>query len=712
MEKNEGSSGAAYMQNRELSWLRFNERVLEEAQDPEVPLFERLKFFSIFSNNLDEFFMIRVGSLYDLSAEKGSEVTDNKTGMTAREQIKAVYEVVRPLYLQRDRTYSELRKLMYQEGIHHLAFSELTDTELEYIREYFSRYIQPVLSPQIVDNHHPFPFVPNKKLFVALQLESRGKDCLGLIPVPAEVPELIFLPGEEIRFVPSVKVIYEYAKQVFDLYNVLDKVIFCVTRNADISVEDQDIDMTEDFRSVMKKLLKKRRSLEIVRLELNKKIRGWMKETLCSKLHISEDAILISRAPILMNFESQITYILDEKRKKGYYYKPFRPQAPSELSPRESIIAQVMKQDVLLSYPYESMDPFLRMIKEASEDSSVISIKITIYRVAQRAKLVEYLCAAAENGKEVVVLIELRARFDEQNNIDWSEHLEEAGCRLIYGIGEYKVHSKVCLITRKFKGDYLYIAQIGTGNYNEKTTELYTDFSLITANQEIGRDASNFFKNMTISNLSGEYQHLLVAPNSMKDRIIELIEAETAKGEDGRIAFKVNSVTDYEIIRKLRDASCAGVRIDMIVRGICCILPGIPGETEHIRVTSIVGRFLEHSRIYRFGTGTEQKLYISSADFMTRNMDRRVEVACPILAGAIRDRLNTAFDSMLYDTEKARVMQQDGSYERKPGNLNRINIQELFIEEANRKARLAAPERPLKAFFRDLRQRASLYLFQ
>jgi polyphosphate kinase len=334
------------------------------------------------------------------------------------------------------------------------------------------------------------------------------------------------------------------------------------------------------------------------------------------------------------------------------------------------------------------MEPFLRMIREASEDSSVVSIKITIYRLAQRAKLVEYLCAAAENGKEVVVLIELRARFDEQNNIDWSERLEEAGCRLIYGIGEYKVHSKVCLITRKVFGDYMYITQVGTGNYNEKTTELYTDFSLITANQEIGRDVANFFKNMTISNLRGEYKHLMVAPYSMKSRIIELIEEETAKKEDGRIGMKVNSVTDLDIIQKLREASRAGVKIEMLVRGICCILPGVPGETDNIHITSVVGRFLEHSRIFRFGVGSEQKLFLSSADIMTRNMERRVEIACPIYSEPVRDKINEMFDSLFYDTEKARIMQPDGTYRKKPEKLNRINIQELFIDDAKRKARV------------------------
>ena len=687
MGKSDYSANNSYMQNRELSWLRFNERVLQEAQDPEVPLFERLKFVSIFSNNLDEFFMIRVGSLYDLYVDDKVSATDNKTGMTAKEQLKAIYKAAGPLYLQRDSTYTEIRRLMKEEGIHHLALSELTDTEQEYLKEYFVRYILPVLSPQIVDNHHPFPFIPNKKPFIALHLENKNKDNLGLIPVPASVPELIFLPGEEIRFVPSVKIICEYSEFVFDTYSVRDKSVFYVTRNADISIEDQDIDLIEDFRNVMKRLLKKRKSLEIIRVEFEKKISGWLKETLSSRLKVEQEQIFISRTPISMNFDSQIAAIIDEKQKRNYYYTPFQPQPSPEVSAHESMIAHVCRKDVLLSYPYESMEPFLRMIKEASEDSSVASIKITIYRLAQKAKLVEYLCTAAENGKEVVVLIELRARFDEQNNIDWSERLEEAGCRLIYGIGDYKVHSKICLITKKTFGDYMYITQVGTGNYNEKTMELYTDFSFITANQDIGRDAANFFKNMTISNLSGEYKHLMVAPNSMKSRIIELIEEETAKKEDGRIALKVNSVTDLDIIQKLKEASCAGVKIDMMVRGICCILPGVAGETDNINIVSIVGRFLEHSRIFRFGIGSEQKLYISSADIMTRNMERRVEVACPIYSEAVKDKINEMFNSMFYDTEKARVMQHDGTYKRKPANLNQINIQELLIEDAKRRAR-------------------------
>ncbi len=693
MEKRDDPVNNSYMQNRELSWLRFNERVLQEAQDPEVPLFERLKFVSIFSNNLDEFFMIRVGSIFDLYAENGAAVIDNKSGMTVKEQLKVIYKAVRTLYLQRDMTYTEIRRLMKEQGIHHLALSDITEMENEYLKEYFSRYILPVLSPQIVDNHHPFPFIPNKKPYIALHLENKNKAYLGLIPVPSTVPELIFFPGEEIRFVPSVKIISEYSDFVFNMYAIKDKNIFYVTRNADISMEDQDIDLIEDFRSVMKKLLKKRKSLEIVRVEFEKKISGWLKDALCSKLNVEQEQILISRTPISMNFDSLIAGIIDEKQKRNYYYKPFQPQPSPEISAHESVIAQVCRKDIVLSYPYESMEPFLRMIKESAEDSSVVSIKITIYRLAQRAKLVEYLCAAAENGKEVVVLIELRARFDEQNNIDWSVRLEEAGCRLIYGIGEYKVHSKVCLITRKVFGDYMYITQVGTGNYNEKTTELYTDFSLMTANQEIGRDAANFFKNMTISNLSGEYKHLLVAPNSMKNRIIELIEEETAKKEEGRIAFKVNSITDFEIIEKLKEASCAGVKIDLLVRGICCILPGIEGATENINIISIVGRFLEHSRIFRFGIGVEQKLYISSADIMTRNMQRRVEVVCPIYSEAMKDKINELFDSMFYDTEKARALQKDGTYQRRPENLNRINIQELFIQDAKKRARvLPEPE--------------------
>lgn len=696
MEKHDTAHSYSCMQNRELSWLRFNERVLQEAQDPSVPLFERLKFISIFSSNLDEFFMIRVGSLVDLAGQKEA-VVDNKTGMTAQEQLKQIYEEVKPLYMQRDMSYFEIQKQMAAHGIRHLALSELDGEEQNYLKEYFRRYIMPILSPQIVDNHHPFPFIPNKRPFVAMHLGNKNKDLLGLIPVPDTIPELIFLPGEGTRFVPSVKIIYEYADMIFDMYLIRDKLVFYVTRNADISFDDEDIDMVDDFRNIMKKLLKKRNHLEIVRMETEHKINGWLKDTLCEKLKITPEQIFLSRTPILMNFDGSIAAVIDHNLKSKLYYKPFQPQTTPEIASRESIISQVCRKDMLLSYPYESMEPFLRMIKEAASDSSVVSIKITIYRLAHKTKLVEYLCSAAENGKEVVVLIELRARFDEQNNIDWSERLEEAGCRLIYGIGDYKVHSKICLITRKSFGDYMYITQVGTGNYNEKTTTLYTDFSLITSDQNIGRDAANFFKNMTISNLKGEYEHLLVAPFSMKNKILQLIEEETEKKDEGRIAIKVNSVTDIDIIEKLKEASCAGVKINMIVRGICCILPGVPNETENIQIISIVGRFLEHSRIFRFGTGKDQKIYLSSADIMTRNMQRRVEVACPIYAEPIRDRINEMFDGMFYDTEKARVMQSDGTYRKKPDKLNQINIQELLIAEAKRKAiTQTKPERKIK----------------
>lgn len=692
MEKNAANKGACpYMQNRELSWLRFNERVLQEAEDPDVPLFERLKFVSIFSNNLDEFFMIRVGSLFDLLGQK-EEVVDNKTGFTVADQLKKIYDAVRPLYRQRDAAYTEIKKQMKELGIRHLEPGELTAEEQKYLKDHFRRYIMPILSPQIVDNHHPFPFIPNKKPCVALHLEYKNKGHLGLIPVPDTVPELIFLPGERIRFIPSVKAILAYADLVFDTYPIRERTVFYVTRNADISFEDADIDMIGDFRSTMKKLLKKRSRLEVVRVELEQKAGEWMKHTLCERLQVRPEQVFISRTPVSINYDAMIAARLDDHAKRALYHKLFLPAASADVFPNESIISQAGRKDILLSYPYESMEPFLRLIREASADSSVVSVKITIYRLAQKAKLIEYLCNAAENGKEVVVLIELRARFDEQNNIDWSERLEEAGCRLVYGFGEYKVHSKVCLIMRRSHGDYMYITQVGTGNYNEKTTELYTDYSLITANQDIGRDAANFFKNMTVSNLQGRYHHLLVGPNSMKDQIMELIEEEAEKGEEGRIAFKLNSITDIDIIKKLRDASCAGVKIDLLVRGICCVLPGIPGETENIRITSIVGRFLEHSRIFRFGSGKEQKLYISSADLMTRNMQRRVEVACPIYSEAVRERINEMFDAMFYDTEKARAMQSDGTYRKKEADRQvRINIQELLIEQARIRA-IARPD--------------------
>ena len=669
-----------YTQNRELSWLRFDQRVLEEARDEKVPLLERMKFISIFTSNLDEFFMIRVGSLYDM-ASVGSNKTDAASCMTPTEQLDAIYDAVAPLYKERDKTYQEIRKQLIPYGIRHLHIKDLENSEKKFLKKYFKEQVLPLLSPQIVDVNHPFPHLPNKEVYVVANLTLDNKTMMGLVPLPRFIPQIIYLPGEGLRFVRMERVIMEYLDLIFDQYQVSDKNYICVTRNADISPDDEAYADSEDFRYIMKETLHKRRRMAVVRLEVANPLSKEMEQYFCEKFNITEKCIFRTKMPMKFDYIFEIIDKAPDAMKRSLIDEAFTPQ-PSPSVSGGSVMAQVKKQDILLYYPFESMDPFLRLIKEAAYDPDVMTIKITIYRLAKKTRLVEYLCAAAENGKEVTVLIELRARFDEQNNIDWSERMEEAGCKIIYGFEGYKVHSKICLITYRSRNEIKYITQIGTGNYNEKTAKLYTDFSLMTANQEIGEDAAVFFKNMAIGNLYGVYKHLIVSPTSLKPKVLYLMDQEIKKGSEGRIIMKMNSVTDMDFIHKVAEASKAGVKIDLIVRGICCVLPGIPGETENVRVTSIVGRFLEHPRVFVFGTGSEQKIYIGSADMMTRNTEKRVEVACPIYNENIKKRLVRSLNIMLADNVKAREMLPDGTYQKKKIVERSINSQAVFMQEA------------------------------
>ncbi|MBU5626943.1 polyphosphate kinase 1 [Oscillibacter sp. MSJ-2] len=670
-----------YMQNRELSWLRFNERVLMEATDESVPLLERLKFAAIFTSNLDEFFMIRVGSLHDLSLIKKGAV-DNKTGLSAEEQLQKIYQAVGPLTVEKDEIYARLNSQLCSYGITALKLEELEKSEQKYIKQLYQNEIDPILSPQIVDSHHPFPHLVNKVLHIGARLKGKGPEVFGVIPVPASLPEVVYLPGADVRYVFTEDIILSQVEKIFKSYDVEEKTVFCITRNADITPNDENFEVDEDFRNKMKKLLRQRTKLAAVRLELSCGVSGQFLQYFCEKLLLSREQVYVTHSPMKLSFAFSLPDHVDSLVRRNLVYPDFAPQRT--LPAGESVLRQAAKGDLLLSYPFESMEPFLQLLREASRDDSVISIKISIYRLASRAKLVEYLCAAAENGKDVTVLIELRARFDEQNNIDWSQRLEEAGCRILYGFDAYKVHSKVCLITRKERSGISYVTQIGTGNYNEKTAAQYTDLSYITANLDIGNDANEFFKNMAIGNLRGNYQHLLVAPYAMKDRLIELIDGEIRKGSQGRIFLKLNSITDLDLIQKLREASRSGVRIEMIVRGICCILPGVAGETENIQVTSIVGRYLEHSRIYLFGSGEDEKMYLSSADFMTRNMDRRVEVGCPVYSRSAREKIHRLIEAQRLDNVKARRMGSDGIYRPVPGSHAPLNSQEVLMEDAQR----------------------------
>ncbi|HJA06078.1 MAG TPA: polyphosphate kinase 1 [Candidatus Mediterraneibacter pullicola] len=669
-----------YTQNRELSWLRFNERVLEEARDEKTPLMERMKFVAIFTSNLDEFFMIRVGSLYDMAALDGKK-TDSRSGMTPRQQLEAIYRAIAPLYKERDKTYAEIKKQLTPYGVCGLGFKELEQQEKKYVKKYFKEQILPVLSPQIVDANHPFPHLLNKEIYVVAQLKQDGKSMLGIVPVPQYITDVLYLPGNDVRYIRMEKVIMEYLELVFEQYEVSEKNYICVTRNADISPDDELYADNGDFRRIMQETLHKRRRMAVVRLETASPLSKEMEKYFCEKFKITSECIFRTKMPMKLGFIFAIADKLPETMKRSLINKPFAPQPSASLA-EGSVMEQVKRKDVLLSYPYESMDPFLQLIKEAASDPDVMTIKITIYRLAKKARLVEYLCAAAENGKEVTALIELRARFDEQNNIDWSERMEEAGCRVIYGFEGYKVHSKICLITYRNKNEIRYITQVGTGNYNEKTAKMYTDYSLMTSNQEIGEDAAVFFKNMSISNLDGVYNHLIVSPTSLKQKVLALMDEEIAKGENGRIIMKMNSVTDMDFIRKTAEASQAGVKVDLIVRGICCILPGIPGRTENLHVTSIVGRYLEHPRVFVFGAGADAKVYIGSADMMTRNTENRVEVACPIYDSGIRRRLIRDLQVMLSDNVKARRMGSDGTYRKKKQDGELVNAQEIFMRDA------------------------------
>ena len=669
-----------YTQNRELSWLKFNQRVLEEAKDSSVPLLERMKFVSIFTSNLDEFFMIRVGSLYDMSLTDNSTI-DSRSGMNPKEQLDAIFAAVAPLYKERDKTYSEIKKLLNPYGVCGLSIKELEQQEKKYVKKYFKDQILPILSPQIVDANHPFPHLLNKELYVIASLKQNGTSMIGIVPVPQFVSDILYLPGHDIRYIRMEKVIMEYLDVVFDKYEVSNKNYICVTRNADVSPDDEALEINDDFRLLMQETLHKRRRMAVVRMETAEPLDKELEKYFCDKFKITPAQIYRTKMPMKLDYIFSIMDKVPASLKRSLIDEPFTPQ-PSRYLTDGKVIPQVKKKDILLSYPYESMDPFLRMIKEAAYDPTVLTIRITIYRLAKKARLVEYLCAAAENGKEITVLIELRARFDEQNNIDWSERLEEAGCRVIYGFEGYKVHSKICLITYRNRNNIEYITQVGTGNYNEKTATMYTDVSLITADKGIGEDAAVFFKNMSIGNLNGSYQHIIVSPTSLKPKVLSLMDEEIKKGTNGRIIMKMNSVTDVDFIQKVSEASNAGVKVDLIVRGICCILPGVKGYTENLRVTSIVGRYLEHPRIFLFGTGADQKIYIGSADMMTRNTEKRVEVACPVYDETIRKQLTHMLKIMLADNVKARELKSDGKYYMKEKGTSKVNSQEYFMREA------------------------------
>ncbi|MGE4354533.1 MAG: polyphosphate kinase 1 [Oscillospiraceae bacterium] len=672
----------SYTQNRELSWLRFNLRVLEEANDPQVPLLERLKFVSIFTSNLDEFFMIRVGSLFDLSIISPKDF-DNKTGLTPIEQLHRIYAEIPQLIETRDKLYGQVMGALSECGIRDLQPEELSAPEKKYLSQYFKASVLPILSPQIVDSRHPFPHLLSKQLYIASHMhEKKGGVSLGLIPVPDTLPPFIQMPDDPCRFVRTENLILSRAASLYGNYKPEENGILCVTRNADISFDEDKFEDIEsiDYRSHVSKLLKKRSRLGIVRLELQGQISPEFQQLLSERISVENHQIYFARAPLCMKYIFDLTSALPEEIAAPLLFDPYTPRQPMGISPNHSMIDQIRRHDRLLFFPFDSVDPFLRLLSEAAERDDVISIRITIYRLASSSKIAHILCRAAENGKEVTVLMELRARFDEANNISWSRLLEDSGCRVIYGVEDFKCHSKLCLITMRRGESIEYITQVGTGNYNEKTNTMYTDLSFMTARREIGEDATAFFRNMLVANLEGEYGTLLVSPLGIKAKLIELMDEEIAKGSEGYICIKANSMTEREVIDKLAECSQAGVQVQLILRSICCLLPGIFGKTENIHVTSIVGRYLEHSRIYCFGRGDGAKLFISSADLMTRNLVRRVEVACPIEDEQLRKYLLWILTTQLSDNIKASTMSRDGTYQRKYNSKPKLNSQRYFME--------------------------------
>ena len=669
--------------NRELSWLKFNERVLEEAENPENPLCERLTFASIYQSNLDEFYMVRVGSLVDQML-LAKDIRENKTNMTPEEQLDAILARTKKLNRKRDVVYEEIMENLEQYGVHMLNFHKIEKEDRNYLERYFEAEVAPVISPSIVGKRQPFPFLRNKEIYAVVVLETKkGKEKLGIIPCSSTgIQRLIPVPGKTGTYMLSEELILHFVSKIFKGYHIKAKSLLRITRNADIDADalyDEDL----DYREFMVELIKARKKLAPIRLELSREMDGDVVETLCEYLEVDKNYVFRGDIPLDLSFVFQIQDGL-RKRTELFYEKRI-PQKSPLFNSHEPILDQIAKKDRFLSYPYESIKPFLTMLHEAANDEDVVSIKMTLYRVAKQSKVVEALIEAAENGKEVFVLVELKARFDEENNIGWSRLLEDAGCHVIYGLDGYKVHSKLCQIMKKKDGNVEYYTQIGTGNYNEKTARLYTDLSLMTADPKIGTEAARVFQALAMGETVEDMEHLLVAPRCLQNKVLAMIDEEikhAKAGEQAYIGLKMNSLTDKRIMNKLVEASCAGVHIDMVIRGICCLIPGVKGQTENIHIISIVGHFLEHSRIYIFGTQERARIYISSADFMTRNTLRRVEVAAPIEDPDIRMQIQEMFVTMLSDNRKARIMNNKGNYKIEPSDNAPLNSQEVFLQQA------------------------------
>ena len=691
MEKEKDFKNPQYYENRELSWLKFDNRVLNEARDKSIPLLERLKFVSITSSNLDEFYRVRVGTLMD-QMEASEVIRENKTNMTSEEQVTAIIQATRDLDQKKAAIYEQLMGELEPYGVRLINFNRVSAEEGKLLETYFDQEIAPYLSANIVSKQQPFPFLKNKNIYAVASLMSKGgKTKTAIIPCSNTVfRRLIDIPTRKGTFMLSEELILHFLPKMFKSYEIREKALLRITRNADIDTEtiyDEDL----DYRDAMENLIKQRRRMNPVRMELSRELNKKMISSLCKELHVDKEHVFLTRVPLDMSFVFGLQGYLRNTAQDKLFYQRRTPRMTPELDDKSALIPQIMKKDVLLSYPFENIRSFINLLNEAAKDDSVVSIKMTLYRLADKSQIVDALVEAAalievaENGKEVVVLVELRARFDEESNIEYSRKLEEAGCRVIYGLNGYKVHSKLCLISRKTDKGVSYITQIGTGNYNEKTSALYTDLSLITANQEIGKEAAEVFAALLKGEVVEKSNLLLVAPKCLQNRVLDMIQEEidqVKQGKEGYIGIKINSLTDKVIINKLVEASQAGVKIEMVVRGICCLIPEIKGYTENIKVVSIVGRYLEHSRIYRFGTKEREKIYIASADFMTRNTVRRVEVAAPVLNEKLKERLDWMFETMMNDDEKGKRLTETGNYADRSLNDVKLNSQEIFYAMA------------------------------
>lgn len=694
MENENTANAMLCYENRELSWLKFNERVLQEAMDETVPLCERLSFLSIFQSNLDEFFMVRVGSLVDQALVSPTQ-RDNKTGMTASQQLSAVFEATRGLVRARDTVYTTLMAQLRQKGVEVISYQEAAPREADWLMRYFQENLLPLLSPQVIGKKQPFPFLRNKEIYaVAVLGSAKGGTKLGIVPCSGGAfGRLVAVPDHPGRFMLTEELILHFMPLIFKKYPILSKSLIRIVRNADIDVDTAFYDEDIDYRDKMEKLIRTRRKLCPVKLTCSRSLDDTAVKKLCRALDIKSGQVFWSQSPLEASFLSRLSDYLRGDR--SLFYQRRSPQQPPWVVKGKGMMELIEEKDRLLSYPFESIQPFIDLLRQAGRDDRVVSIKMTLYRVARNSQIVEALIDAAENGKEVVVLVELRARFDEENNIEWSRRMEEAGCRIVYGLDFVKVHSKLCLITYRDEdqaalGESVrFITQVGTGNYNENTAKLYTDLSLMTANKEIGLEADKVFKSLCMDQFVEDSRWLWVAPKCLQNRVLESIDGQIQRAREGKPAYvgvKINSLTDKTIMDKLIQASQAGVKVDLIVRGICCLIPGVEGYTENITVISIVGRYLEHSRIYIFGCPGEDEIYIASADYMTRNTCKRVEVAAPLLDEEIKARVRGMFETMLKDNQKARMLQSDKNYVYRRDEGEPLNSQEYFFEQAYRAA--------------------------